>query len=133
MISQEAQDLLTQRNNAIIAVSRPSGGPQVTPVWYLWDGEAFYFSITRDRAKYSNIKRNPSISLIVDNNSKGPGYVAAYGVAQIIEHDFADVATRLIAKYVSSEQMEQMTKVVLAPERIVIKLVPEKVVTPGVN
>src|SRR5689334_837371 len=82
MIPQELQDLLAQRNNAIVAVNRRSGGPHVTPVWYVWDGEDFYFSITTDRAKYSNIKRDPSISLIVD---EGPGYVAAYGEAEFLD------------------------------------------------
>jgi PPOX class probable F420-dependent enzyme len=128
MIPQEMQDLLTQRNNAIIAVNRPTGGPQVTPVWYLWDGEAFYFSTTKDRAKYAHIKRNPAISLIVDG---GPRYIAAYGQAEIIEQitpDLADLAVQMAAKYVPPEGVEQLVKLAQEPGRVVIKLRPEKVV-----
>ena len=125
MIPEELQELLTKTNSAIVAVNRPSGGPQVTPVWYLWDGEAFYFSTTTDRAKFSNIKRDPAISLIVDEGSK---YVAVYGQAQIIESDFADIAERLITKYVAPEQQHQWVKITQAPGRIIVKLKPEKVV-----
>jgi PPOX class probable F420-dependent enzyme len=127
MIPQEVQDLLKERNHAVIAINRPSGGPQVTPVWYLWDGEAFYFSTKKDSAKYRNMKRNPSISLIVDE-SHGLRYVAAYGKAHIIDHDdpdFAHLASRTISKYAPSERVEQL---VLESNRVMIKLQPEKVV-----
>ncbi len=128
MIPEEMQDLLAQRNNAIVAVNRRSGGPQVTPVWYVWDGEAFYFSTTKDRAKYALIKRDPGISLLVDGGAR---YIAAYGQAEIIDAiagDFADLAMQMAAKYVPPEQVEQLMKVAQEPDRVVIKLRPEKVV-----
>ncbi len=121
MVPQELQDLLAQRNNAIVAVNRRSGGPHVTPVWYLWDGEDFYFSITTGRAKYTNIKRDPSISLIVD---EGPSYVAAYGEAEILDRDHPDVpalADQLVTKYVDGEQREQFLKVVKEPNRVLVQ------------
>jgi PPOX class probable F420-dependent enzyme len=129
MVPQELQGLLKQRNNAIIAVNRRSGGPHVTPVWYLWDGDAFYFSITTDRAKYANIKRDPSISLIVDD---GSNYVAAYGEAEFVDLNHPSVPAlvdQIVNKYVAGERREQFLEVAKAPERILVKLRPEKVVT----
>ncbi len=129
MVPQELQDLLAQRNNAIVAVNRRSGGPHVTPIWYVWDGEDFYFSITTDRAKYSNIKRDPSISLIVED---GPRYVAVYGEAEFLDmnHSYVPALTdQLISKYVAGEQREQFLKVVKEPNRVLVKLRPERVVT----
>jgi len=41
MIPQDMNDLLALRNNAIVAINRPSAGPHLTLVWYLWDGDAF--------------------------------------------------------------------------------------------
>jgi len=129
MVPQELQGLLAQRHNAIIAVNRRAGGPHVTPVWYVWDGEDFYFSITTDRAKYSNIKRDPSISLIVED---GPSYVAAYGEAEFLDmgHSYVPALTdQLISKYVAGEQREQFLKIAKEPNRVLVKLRPEKVVT----
>lgn len=55
MTSEEVNVLLARPLDAIVAVTRREGGPQVTPVWFRWDGEAFYFSTTRHRSKYANI------------------------------------------------------------------------------
>ena len=128
MLDTKFQELLSQPNNAIIAVNRPSGGPQLTPVWYLWDGEAFYFSTTRDRAKYINIKRDPSISLIVDDVAKRM-YVTAYGQTEILEQPPVDVVRKLVSKYVPVEQVEQMVTLSIGPTRVLVKLRPEKIVT----
>lgn len=128
--SQDLQDLLAKRNNAIVAITRPGKAPQVTPVWYLWDGEAFYFSITKNRAKYPNIKRNPAISLVVD---EGPRYIAAYGTAQLIEQDVEELLSRIVAKYVEPAEMETWMQGRVGPitDRVIIKLQPEKFVTQG--
>jgi len=67
MTSEEMQALLSKPNNAIIGINRANGGPQLTPVWFAWDGKSFFFSTTKDRTKYLNLKRNPSITLIVDD------------------------------------------------------------------
>jgi len=130
MTPQEIQDLLTQTNNAIIAVNRPSGGPQVTPVWYLWEGENFYFFIRKNSAKHNNIERNPSISLIVES---GPRYVAAYGQAHIVDlasPDFATIAVQLPSKYLPPEAAEQRTKHIqdASLQALLVKIHPEKVV-----
>jgi PPOX class probable F420-dependent enzyme len=124
------QDLLQQKN-AILAVNRPSGGPQVSPMWFVWDGEAFYLTTTKDRAKYSHIQRNPSISLIVDD---GPRYIAAYGKAQFIdphEPGLSGLIAQMVAKYVPPEQKERAERLknrIQEPNRVIVKLRPEKVV-----
>jgi PPOX class probable F420-dependent enzyme len=126
MTPDEMQQLLSERNNAVVAINRKHGGPHVTPVWYLWDGATFYFSTTTDRAKFKNIRRDPSISLIVHD---GPSYVAAYGRAEVMESDFADLARQVVAKYAPAEQVEQWAAMAQAPGRIIVKLKPEKLVT----
>src|SRR5690242_15598774 len=107
MIPQEMQDLLTQRNTAIIAINRRSVSPQMSPVWYLWDGEAFYFRIARGTAKYANIKRNPSISLMI-NDIAGFRYITVYGQADMSETDSADIADRIARRYYAPEVAKQI-------------------------
>jgi PPOX class probable F420-dependent enzyme len=127
MNAQEMQAFLSARNNAIIGVNRPSGGPQLTPVWYVWDGEAFYFSTTKDRSKYPNIKRDPSITLIVDDVASHQ-YIVAYGRAEIIEQNVAELSRPLIEKYMPNN-VEQGMKMVSDPSRVLIVLRPEKILT----
>src|SRR5579859_2046693 len=80
MITEQQAALLAQPNTAIIGVNRSNGAPQLTVVWYAWDGKDFFFSTLKDRAKYKNIKRNPAISLIVDDSINHIS-VTAYGQA----------------------------------------------------
>jgi PPOX class probable F420-dependent enzyme len=127
MNAQEMQAFLSARNNAIIGVNRPNSGPQLTPVWYVWDGEAFYFSTTKDRSKYPNIKRDPSITLIVDDVASHQ-YLVAYGRAEIIEQNVAELSRPLIEKYMPNN-VEQGMKMVSDPSRVLIVLRPEKILT----
>lgn len=129
MTSEELQAILSKPNNAIVGANRPSGGPQLTSIWYFWDGTSFFFSTTKDRAKYFNIKRDPNISLIVDDLGSHK-YVAAYGRAEILEQDYAELARPLIAKYVPADRVEPFVAgIVSDPSRVLVVLRPEKIVT----
>jgi PPOX class probable F420-dependent enzyme len=127
MIPQNVSDLLALRNNAIIAINRSSGSPQLSPVWYLWDGDAFYFRIAKSTAKYRLLKQNPSISLMV-NDHTGFRYLTAYGQAQIMEDNPADVAIQIVKKYYAPALVPQKLPQDQEPDVVTIKLRPEKVV-----
>ena len=130
MTPEERDELLAKPLDAILAVQRPAAPPQLTPLWFYWDGEAFYLSTTRDRAKYPNVKRNPAISLIV-NDQAAHHYVAAYGRAEIVEENKDEVATLtlpIIAKYAPPGTVERMAGSLLQQDRVVIVLRPERIV-----
>ena len=129
MTSQEMQTLLSKANNAIVGVNRAVGGPQLTPVWYAWDGTSFIFTTTKERAKYWNLKRDPAISLIVDD-LEAHKHVVAYGRAEIIEQNVGELARSIIQKYVPADRLEQSVKMVgNDPTRVLVVLHPEKIIT----
>ena len=129
MTHEEMKTLLSKPNDAIVGVNRARGGPQLTPVWFAWDGKAFYFTTTRDRAKFPNIKRDPHISIIV-NDAAMHKYVVAYGRAKIVEQDFADLLRPIIKKHVPADQVEQRVAMITGdPQRVIIVLHPDKIVT----
>lgn len=127
MIPQDVADLLTSRNNAIVALNRAAGGPQLSPVWYVWDGDAFYFRIAKNTAKYRNIRRNTSISLMI-YDATGFRYLVAYGDAQILEHNPRDVAVQIVQKYYAPSLALQRMPEEHEPDVVTIKMCPEKVV-----
>jgi len=127
MITEKQAAMLAQPNTAVIGINRAKGAPQLTVVWYVWDGKDFFFSTTKDRAKYVNIKRNPAISLMVDDSSSHTS-VVVYGQAEIIEYDFAELVRPLIEKYVPEAQREQAIKGIIDdPKRVMVVLHPEKI------
>jgi nitroimidazol reductase NimA-like FMN-containing flavoprotein (pyridoxamine 5'-phosphate oxidase superfamily) len=43
MDAEALQAFLAKPHEAIVATNRVGKGPQLSPVWFLWDGEAFLF------------------------------------------------------------------------------------------
>ena len=126
----ELQSFLDHPYNAIVAINRPGNAPHLTPVWFTWDGEAFRFSTSRDRAKYLNIRRDPHISLIVDDPVTHT-YVVASGHATILEDNPLDLARPLLEKHLPADRVEGSLGMVTAPDRVVIELRPSKILVNG--
>ncbi len=60
-------DLLQATTVAHVATIGPQGEPQVSPVWFVWDGTALRFSMNKIRQKHRNLIHEPRIALsIVD-------------------------------------------------------------------
>ena len=127
MITEQQAALLAQPNTAVLGINRARGAPQLSVVWYVWDGSDFIFYTKKDRAKYGNIKRNPAISLLVDDTPTHTS-VVAYGQAEIVEHDFAALARLLMEKYLPEARREQALKELLDdPKSVMVVLHPEKI------
>jgi PPOX class probable F420-dependent enzyme len=79
--------VLGERRNVIVAGIRRDGRPSLTPNWFHWDGERFYISTMRGRAKYALFRRDPRVQLVVDD-STGHRYVQVDARVDIWEdHD----------------------------------------------
>src|SRR6201999_118788 len=61
------ESFLAEPRNVIVAGVRKDGRPHLSPNWFLWDGENFYVSTTRGRAKYRIFQRDPRAELVVDD------------------------------------------------------------------
>jgi PPOX class probable F420-dependent enzyme len=116
---------LARPNHAIVGVNRAAGAPQLTVVWYLWDGESFRISTMRSRAKYANIMRDPAISLLVDNAEEN-WYLVAYGTAEFRQHDAA-FSRELFRKYLPDHPNARTGAD--DPDRVVIVLRPRRILT----
>jgi PPOX class probable F420-dependent enzyme len=125
------QAFLAQPHEAIIATNRAGKGSQLTPVWFVWDGEAFLFGTQTASVKYANIVRNPNISVIV-NDPVTYTYVTAYGRAKIVELErYPELSNAILEKYMPTHQRQQFSTALQAIERaarVVIVLKPEKIV-----
>ena len=84
-------EFLSQPRNVVVVGIRKDGRPQATPNWFSWDGERFYVSTTRGRAKYKIFSRDPRVELLFDD-SEGFRYVALSGTVEILEDVRAELA-----------------------------------------
>jgi PPOX class probable F420-dependent enzyme len=65
LVPESHADLLRSPFVGALATIDPSGGPQVTAVWYLLADGVLKGSITSDRAKYRNLRANPACTLLI--------------------------------------------------------------------
>ncbi|MEV6850286.1 PPOX class F420-dependent oxidoreductase [Actinoplanes sp. NPDC051411] len=121
---EDVRELLAGARHAVVGVNRAGGPPQLSVVWFIWDGQSFRFSTTRSRAKYLNLKRDPAISLLIDDFEK-KFYVVAYGRAQLIEDNHDTLAQPLIEKYMP----ERSTDPQWTPDRVIVELRPDRLLT----
>jgi PPOX class probable F420-dependent enzyme len=84
MASSALEAFLAEPRNAVVAGIRKDGRPHLSPNWFLWDGEKFYVSTTRTRAKYKIFGRDPRVELLIDD-SAGHRYVQLTGTVEIRE------------------------------------------------
>jgi PPOX class probable F420-dependent enzyme len=65
--TEKIEAFLAEPRNVVVAGIRRDGRPQLTPNWFYWDGERFYVSTTRSRAKYAIFRRDPRAQLLIDD------------------------------------------------------------------
>ena len=94
-------DFLRRGRNAIVATNRLDAGPQLSPNWYLWDGDRFLISTSSWTAKVKNVRRDPAMSVCIDDAmSNGELYVTAYGTGEVIDGPAArEPSLAIIRKY----------------------------------
>src|SRR3954452_17719770 len=69
-----------------VATVRADGRPHVAPVWYAIDDDgSIYFTTGADTVKGRTIRRDPRISVCIDDPRPPFGFVLLEGTAEIIE------------------------------------------------
>jgi PPOX class probable F420-dependent enzyme len=73
------RELLERPLFAALGTIRPDDTVQVNPMWFEYDGEHVRFTHTNKRGKYRNLQRNPSMSLLVIDDTDPQSYVEVRG------------------------------------------------------
>ena len=81
-ITEAQAAYLREHQLGVLATSRKDGSPQQSMITYLYDGEHVLISVTKDRAKYHNIRRQPRVSMLVPD---GREQVIVSGTAELLE------------------------------------------------
>lgn len=70
MTQEEIDEFLSGRWIARLATIGDDGYPHVAPLWYYWDGECLYVSLTKNRQSWKNLQRNPRCSVVIDMDDR---------------------------------------------------------------
>ena len=100
-IPPEYLDLVTTKKAfANLATVMPNGSPQVTPVWFDFDGKYIRVNSARGRVKDRNMRRDPRVALSILDPDNPYRYLAIRGrVIKITEDGAVDHINALAKKY----------------------------------
>ena len=114
-----------------LAVNKPNGYPSIVPLWYQWDGEAF-FVVGRKRSKWvADLKRDPRCAIAIEETAHPRiRKVLAQCDAEIVEgpavgegSQWVPVADEMATRY-SGPDGPEMLKMSWGWERYLVKLTP---------
>ena len=88
--TEKIEAFLAEPRNVVVAGIRRDGSPHLSPNWFYWDGQRFYISTTRHRAKYAIFRRDGRAELLVDDCT-GYRAVLVRGTAEIREDISAEL------------------------------------------
>jgi PPOX class probable F420-dependent enzyme len=74
-------DLLKPETRAFLflATTMPDGSPQLTPVWFDYDGEHILINTNEGRVKDQNMKERPKVAMVVQDPTDPYRYLGIRG------------------------------------------------------
>lgn len=111
----------------MLGLVRANGAPIVTPVWFVLhegpDGDELIFTTGTDTLKGKAIRRDPRISLAVDDQRPPFSYVQFTAEARLTsDHDeMLEWATRIGGRYMGADQAEQFGRRNAVPEESLVR------------
>lgn len=121
-IPPEDKDLLERPLYASLGTIRPDNTVQVNPMWFEWDGEHVRFTHTTKRAKFRNLQRNPSMSLLITDPDNPFRYLELRGrLAEAVPDPTGAFYVRLGQRYGNPDQQPPPD----SPDRVVLVMAIE--------
>lgn len=122
--------LLDTVRTAKLATVRPDGRPHVAPVWFVLDGETVIFTTGEDTVKGRNIRREPRVSLCVDDETPPFSFVLIEGKAEPSpgDPDLLHWATLIGGRYMGEELAESFGRRNAVPGELLVRVAPTNVV-----
>src|ERR1700691_6112936 len=97
---EKYSDLFKKKAFANLSTLMKDGSPQVTPVWCDYDGKHVRVNSARGRVKDNNIRRDPRVSLAIQDPENPYRYMEIRGkVVEITQKGADDHINSLAKKY----------------------------------
>ncbi|HWX74890.1 MAG TPA: PPOX class F420-dependent oxidoreductase [Solirubrobacteraceae bacterium] len=131
MSPAERREFMTQgTRTAKVATAMADGHPHVMPVWFILDGDDVVFTTGRDSVKGCNLRRDPRIALVVDEDLSPYAFVHVRGQATWSE-DLAQLeryAIQIGGRYMGSERAREFGRRNAVPGELLVRVTPERVI-----
>ena len=133
--SQEQRRLLEGTYTATLCTSNPNGTINAIPVWYRYDGEAFWVVTGANERKTKNLRRDPrvSLSLLITRTETTRTVIGlVYGTATIHRLPLAELQERgawIFSKYVDDVGVRERVEPMDSDATVALEIRPDKMRT----
>jgi len=128
-IPEPFKDLFAKVAYANLATVMPDGSPQVTPVWFDYDGDCLRINSAKGRIKDKNMRREKRVALSIQDPDNAYRYLAVRGDVEEITEQGADAhIDSLTKKYLGKDKYPFRGP---GEVRVIYKIRPKKIATMG--
>lgn len=129
-IPEAFSDLLTTKKAfASLATVNADGTPQVTPVWFDWDGSRIRINTAKGRVKEKNLRRTPAVALSIMDPDNPYRYVQVKGRVAAVTESGADAHIDALSKKYLGQDRYPYRKP--GEARVMFTIAPARVQTMG--
>jgi len=129
---QEIVDLLNRARMGVVGTLRKDGSPQVTPLWFRYDGDAFYLWTQENRVWVTNVVRDPRVAFSVYDEKPPFNAVMIRGKAEITTEEsqaVLDEIIRISRRYVEEKDMDTYLAGFWPQLKTIVRIIPESIST----
>jgi PPOX class probable F420-dependent enzyme len=122
--------LMRSTRTAKVATTMNSGQPHVMPVWFVLDGEELVFTTGAGSVKARNLRRDPRIALVVDEDVAPYAFVHIRGRAGISEDmgELLRFATEIGGRYMGPDRAEEFARRNAVPGELLVRVMTERII-----
>jgi PPOX class probable F420-dependent enzyme len=129
VIPEKYADLLEKPAFGNLGTLMKDGSPQVTPIWVDFDGKYVRFNSALGRVKDKNIRRDPRVSISLQDPANPYRYLEIRGkVVEITQTGADDHINKLSKKYLGQDVYPYRQP---GEVRVTYKVAPEKISSMG--
>jgi len=110
---------------------REDGHPHVAPIWFVWNKGKIIFCTMDGSIKAKNIRRNPQVSICVDDESPPYAFVIIQGTAKFSDNqkDLLKWNTILGGRYMGEKLAETYGKRNTVEGSMLVEVTPTKMIS----
>jgi PPOX class probable F420-dependent enzyme len=128
-IPEKYLDLLQKKAFLQLATLMPDGSPQVSPVWFEYDGTDILINSAKGRVKDNNMRRDARVGMDIVDPDNPYRHISIRGrVGEITERGADEHIDRLTKKYIGQDKYPYRGP---GEVRVIYKIRPERTYVMG--
>src|SRR5215203_499535 len=122
--------MLERARTAVLATVRADGWPPAAPIWFDLHGDVLVFTTGESTVKGRNMRRDPRVSLCIDEEEPPFHFVLIEGTSEttVEDPDLLYWATRIGGRYMGADRANEYGRRNAVKGESLVRVTPQKIV-----